>query len=131
MCVPKPDGHLGAVVAVAAVPAIGAGLVMFAEAIASLTWVIASAVVFAAAAIVTLAIRGNRRAVSTAEAVPRISLRAEPVQAIARPAQAISDSPTLPLPRVRQNAIEAPAVHYHVHFHGESSPARAQTGEEL
>ena len=87
------------------------------EVIAGLTWI---------TVIVALAVFSNR-SMATRALQPASTAAA---QAVTSPAREVTESPTLPLPRVQQ-AIEASAVHYHVHFHGESSPVRAQTGEEL
>ena len=96
---------LAALVAGAGIAAAGTGAVLFAEAVAELTWVIASVFVLTAAGIIALAIHGNRRAAIAVQAAPQHTLAAEPVQRIpARPAQA---------------ALTA-AVQIHHHWHGVS-----------
>ena len=130
--------HGRAVVATIAAVIVLAAACAAARAVAAIPWYVwtaitatVAAVVIGSAVLVVMLVRSqNLRGEQEIAAVRAQRIEA---QQAAKPVPQLADSPALPLPAVQRQALEAPGIHYHyeIHYHGESSPVRAQTGEEL
>ena len=123
------------VAAIAAVIVLGAACAT-ARAVAAIPWYVWTAITATVAAVVIGERRPRRRCWSAGRtcAANRRSPPSGPsgCRRSGRSLPQFADHPTLPLPVIQRQALEAPVVnHYHIHYHGESSPVRAQTGEEL